>query len=267
MSERTEYAPGEFCWVDLSSTDIDAGKRFYGELLGVEAEAAPGGPEVTGGYGFFTKNGKQVAGFGPTMQDGQASAWSSYVNVENADDTAEKVRGAGGQVLFEPMDLPNDSGRMAVCQDPTGAVFSIMQQDQHTGAELVNESGTWTWNNLMTRDLQGAKDFYGQVFGWEATHSEEAPSNVLMWQVKGQRWPEGLGGLMGIGTDLPAEMPAHWQVYFTVEDADGSIEQAKQMGGQLAFGPLDVPVGRLAVLVDPQGAPVAIFESHYPEPR
>jgi uncharacterized protein len=267
MSERTEYAPGEFCWVDLATTDVDGATKFYGELLGVEAEAAPGDPEETGGYGFFTKSGKMIGGFGPTQRDEQPSAWSSYIKVEDADATAEKVKEAGGQVHFGPIDIPNESGRMAVLQDPTGAFIAINQQKQHPGAQLVNEPGTWTWNNLMTRDVDRAEDFYAKVFGWKAIHREEAPPGVLMWQVEGQRWPEGLGGMMAIGSDLPPDMPAHWEVYFVVEKADESIKQAEAAGAKLAFGPLDIPVGRIAVLVDPQGAVVSIIESRYPEPR
>jgi predicted enzyme related to lactoylglutathione lyase len=155
---------------------------------------------------------------------------------------------------------------MAVLQDPTGAFVCINQQ-QRPGAQLVNEPGTWTWNNLLTRDLERAKDFYGKAFGWKAIHNEEAPPGILMWQVDGQRWPEGLGGLMEISEDLPADMPAHWQVYFIVENADAAIEMAESMGAKLGFGPIDIPVGRLATLVDPQGAVVSITEAHYPEPR
>ncbi len=267
MSERTKYAPGEFCWVDLATTDVGGATEFYAELLGIRAEAAPGDPEETGGYGFFTRDGKMICGYGPTQQEGQPPAWSSYIAVEDADATVEQVNEAGGQVHAGPFDLPNESGRMAVLQDPTGAFICINQQQNHPGAQLVNEPGTWTWNNLMTRDAEAAKDFYGKVFGWNAIHNEEAPPGVSMWQVEGQRWPEGLGGLMEIGDDLPAEMPAHWQVYFIVENADQSIERAESSGAKLGFGPIDVPVGRLATLVDPQGAVVSIFESHYPEPR
>jgi uncharacterized protein len=267
VSERSEYAPGEFCWVDLSTTDVGGALSFYGELLGVEGQPAPGDSEGTGGYGFLVKEGKMVAGYGPTQREGQPPAWSSYIMVEDADATAEQVKEADGQVHSVPFDLPNESGRMAVLQDPTGAFVCINQQQSHPGAQLVNEPGAWNWNNLLTRDLEGAKDFYGKVFGWEAVHNEEAPPNILMWQVEGQRWPEGLGGLMGITDDLPADMPAHWQVYFTVENADESIELAESNEAKLAFGPIDVPVGRLATLVDPQGAVVSIFESHYPEPR
>jgi predicted enzyme related to lactoylglutathione lyase len=267
MSERSEYAPGEFCWVDVSTTDVEAAKGFYSDLLGVEAESAPGDPDETGGYGFFMKDGKMIAGIGPVQSDEGHSAWASYIRVEDADEIAEKVKEARGSVFFGPADLPNDSGRVAMLRDPEGAFIGIIQQQRHPGAQLVNEPGTWTWSNLMTRDLEGAKDFYGKVFGWTAQHNEEAPPNVEMWQVEGQRWPEGMGGLMGIADDMSAEMPAHWQVYLMVENADEAIEKAESNGAKLAFGPIDVPIARMATLVDPQGAVVSILESRYPEPR
>jgi predicted enzyme related to lactoylglutathione lyase len=267
MSERSEYAPGEFCWVDLSTTDVDGATKFYGELLGVEAQAAPGDPEETGGYGFFTKTGKMVAGYGPTQRDEQPPAWSSYIKVEDADATAERVKEAGGQVHFGPIDIPNESGRMAVLQDPTGAFICINQQKQHPGAQLVNEPGAWNWNNLMTRDIDTAKDFYGKVFGWSALHNDEAPDFIWMWQVEGQHWPEGLGGLMEMGTDMPADAPPYWQIYLMVEDADKAVETTKSSGGRLVFGPLDLPSGKVATLFDPQGAAFSIIEPDFPEPR
>ena len=267
MSERSEYAPGEFRWVDLSTPNVDGALTFYGELLGVEGQPAPGDPEETGGYGFLVKDGKMIAGYGPTQQEGQPPAWSSYISVADADETVAKVKEAGGQVHAGPFDLPNESGRMAVLQDPTGAFICINEPQNHPGAQLVNEPGAWTWNNLMTRDVEGAKEFYEKVFGWTAVHNDEAPPNILMWQVDGQRWPEGLGGLMGITDDLPVDMPPHWQVYFVVEDMDEAIEKATSLGAKVGFGPIDVPVARLATLVDPQGAVVSILESRYPEPR
>jgi predicted enzyme related to lactoylglutathione lyase len=267
MSERTEYAPGEFCWVDLATTDVDGALSFYGKLLGVEAQPAPGDPEETGGYGFLMKDGKMVAGIGPVQSEEGHSAWSSYVKVEDADATAEKVKAAGGSVFFGPADLPNDSGRVAMLRDAEGAFIGVVQQKRHPGAQLVNEPGAWRWSNLLTRELEEAKRFYGEVFAWSAVHNEGAPPGIEMWQVEGQRWPEGLGGVMAITGDLPAEMPPHWQVYFEVENADAAIELATSKGAKLGFGPIDVPAGRLATLVDPQGAVVSIIESRWPEPR
>ena len=267
MSERSEYTPGEFCWVDLSTTDVDGAKSFYGDLLGVTAQDAPGDPDETGGYGFFVLDGKLVAGLGPVQSGEGHPAWSSYIKVEDADATAERAKEAGGTVFFGPADLPNESGRVAMLRDPEGAFIGIVEQNRHPGAQVVNEPGAWTWCNLMTRDLERAKDFYGRVFGWETAQNDETPPNILNWQVEGQRWPEGLGGLMGITDDLPADMPPHWQVYFVVENMDEAIERATSEGAKVGFGPIDVPVARLATLVDPQGAVVSMLESRYPEPR
>ena len=220
MSERTECAPGEFCWVELISPDVDASAKFYGDLLGVERERYEPDPE---GYWYFRRQGKLVAGLEGIRAEGQIPAWLGYVRVDDVGTTAGKVQHSGGAVVAGPLEVPGGAGSLAFCQDPEGAVFALWQPGDLNGAELVNEIGAWTWNNLMTRDLEGAKRFYGEVFGWEATHNEEAPPDVLMWQVKDQRWPEGLGGLMGMGSDLPAEMPAHWQVYFIVDNADETI--------------------------------------------
>jgi predicted enzyme related to lactoylglutathione lyase len=267
VSERTEYADGEFCWIDLASEDVDGAIRFYGGLLGWEAEPAPGPADETGGYGFFRQRGKLVGGYGPLQSEGQHPAWASYVKTSDADETAAKVREAGGGVPFGPVDLPRDTGRMGVCTDTEGAFFSIYEPHQMKGAELVNEVGSWTWNNLLTPDLAGAQEFYGKVFGWEAIHNEEAPPNILMWQVEGQRWPEGHAGLMGMTDEIPPETPPHWQVYLMVEKADDAINQIKGDGGLVLFGPIDIPTGRTAIVSDPEGVSFGIIESRYPEPR
>jgi predicted enzyme related to lactoylglutathione lyase len=268
MSERSEYNPGEFSWVDLATPDMEASASFYGELMGWEREQV-GDPEETGGYGNFTREGKAVAGIGPLMAEGQPPAWSSYVQVADAGETAARVREAGGTVLMDPFDIPGGAGRMTVCHDPEGAFFSLWQAGAFVGAELVNEVGSWTWNQLVTRDLEGARRFYGDVFGWSLERAEEAPPDApfYMWQVEGQRWEEGLGGLMLAGEDVPAEVPPHWQVYFAVEDAQRAIDATNAAGGKTYLGPIEIPVGKLGVLDDPQGAAFGIIEPDYPEER
>jgi predicted enzyme related to lactoylglutathione lyase len=170
---------------------------------------------------------------------------------------------------MEPFDLPGDSGRMAVWQDGEGAYFSIYQSRGNVGAQLVNEVGSWTWNNLVTRDLGKATDFYGRVFGWRAEPSPEAPpeSPYLMWNVEGQRWDEGLAGVSTADSDFPPDVPPHWQVYFAVPSADDAVSKTTAAGGQSTFGPVRIPVGTMAILMDPQGAIFGIVEPDYPEPR
>jgi predicted enzyme related to lactoylglutathione lyase len=264
MSERTAYGPGEFCWVGLASPDVDAAARFYGDLLGWERERYEPDPE---GYWYFRRDGKLVARLEAFRMAGQVPSWLGYVSVDDVTATVGKVGDAGGTVLAEPLDVAGEAGSMAVCQDTEGAVFALWQSGELKGAQLVNEPGCWTWNNLMTRDVDAAKDFYGRVFGWTAAQPQGAPDYIWNWQVDGQRWPEGLAGLMRMGTDMPPDAPPHWQVYLMVESTDEAVEKHKAAGGRLIYGPVDIPIARMAAVVDPQGANVSLLESRYPEPR
>jgi uncharacterized protein len=264
MSERTEYANGEFCWAELVSPDVDAAARFYGELLGWERERYESDPE---GYWYLRYDGKLVAGLEGIRAEGQVPAWLGYVRVDDLEGTAGKVEEAGGTVLDGPEAVPGDAGSLAICQDREGAVFALWRPGELRGAELVNEPGSWTWTNLMTRDVDAAKDFYRQVFGWTAAQPEGAPDYIWNWQIEGQRWPEGLAGLMRMGTDMPPDAPPHWQVYLMVPNADQAVEKTTADGGRLLFGPVDIPIARMAVVSDPQGVSVALLESRYPEPR
>ena len=266
MSERSDYSPGEFCWVDVALPSTEAGAEFYSELMGWDW-ASSDDPNA-GGYGLFTHKGKPVAGLGPLMNEQQPPAWSSYVSVADAEQTSGRIKNAGGTVLMDTFDVL-EAGRMAVCHDPQGAFFCIWQAKEMHGAQLVNEVGTWTWNQLATRDLEGAKKFYGDVFGWTLEAAAEAPpdSPYFMWQVDGQKWEEGLAGAMDMAGAFPDEIPPHWMVYLSVEDVDGAVKTTTEGGGQLTVPVTEIPVGKLAAIIDPQGASVGLIEPNYPEPR
>lgn len=268
MSERSDYNDGEFCWVDLATPDAEKSASFYGELMGWEFEPADVPDDVdVGGYGNFTYEGKPVAGMGRIMQEGQPPAWSSYVKVGDSGATAAMVKEAGGTVVVEPLDIPGGVGRMTVFQDAEGAFISTWEPGSHRGAELVNVIGSWSWSNLLSRDLEVAKRFYGDVFGWDVTANPEAPPDILNWQMEGQRWPEGLGGLMRMPPEVPAEVPPFWEVYLLVSDLDRAIEHTEAAGGRVVVGPIDIPIARLASLIDPEGAAFSLMQPDFPEPR
>jgi hypothetical protein len=255
MSERTSYEPGIPCWVDLGSPDLDASVEFYSTLFGWQVPESEN-VEQTGGYRRATKNGRDVAGMMPLMQEGQPPAWTTYISVEDADATAAAVRGAGGNVMAEPMDVM-DLGRMAVFADPTGAVFGIWQPGAFAGAGLVNEPGAISWNELNTRDPEAAKAFYGAVFGWTFEDNDMGEMGSYTTIKLGESM---VGGILNMAErGVPEEVPAHWQVYFAVEDADATIEAAKQRGGSVMVEPLDIPAGRFSILTDPHGASFAVI--------
>ncbi|MDX6595690.1 MAG: uncharacterized protein QOI72_1072 [Solirubrobacterales bacterium] len=256
MSERSSYTPGTPCWVELGTPDIEAAAAFYGELFGWEIPELPNSAEL-GGYRRAKKNGKDVAGVAPLMQEGQPPAWTSYISVEDADATAAAVKEAGGSVIAEPMDVM-DLGRMAVFGDPTGAVFGIWQPGTFPGAGLVNESGALAWNELGTRDPDAAKAFYGTVFGWGTRDNEMGEMGTYTEWLVGE---DSVGGMMDVSGRLPDEIPAHWLVYFAVENTDAALETVRSSGGGVSFGPIDIPAGRFAIVTDPHGAAFAVIQA------
>ena len=208
MSERTSYEPGVPSWADLSSPDVEASKRFYAGLFGWQAQDA-GPAEETGGYAMFTLKGRNVAGLSPVQDENQPPAWAVYVATDDVDATAARARDAGGSVLVGPMDVM-DAGRMAVFAHPAAGFIGAWQAGRHTGAELVNEPGTFGWNELGTRDPAVAKQFYGAVFGWEF---DEEPSDRVGTYTIAKVGDAMVAGMIDMNAlEMPAEIPANWLV-------------------------------------------------------
>jgi uncharacterized protein len=271
MIERDGYMPGVPCWVDTSQPDPESAVDFYSGLFGWEFEdVLP--PESPGKYFMARLHGGDVAAVGSQPEGAPPMAvWNTYVWVESADETASKVLDAGGSVLTDPFDVM-DSGRMAVFADPEGAAFCVWQANRHRGARIVNEHGTLNFNNLHTRDPEGAKSFYGSVFGWGTL---DMPGGFTAWTLAGygdyleqsdpglrERLAEGgapagfldvVASLSAIPADQP-ETPPHWGVTFAVDDADAIAEKAAELGGQVVVPPFDAPWVRMTVIADPQGA-------------
>ncbi len=114
--------------------------------------------------------------------------------------------------------------------------------------------GAFSWNELMTTDVEGAKKFYAGLFGWEYELFEGMEYSVV--KAAGQK--EGQAGIMTMPPDVPPGTRPSWGGYVTVDDVDATAQKAKSLGGQLLFGPMDIPkVGRFAVIQDPQGAVIS----------
>ena len=251
MGERTSYAPGTFSWVDLGTSDADGAKAFYGALLGWQFEDLPVPDSPP--YSMARIGGLNVAALYRKRDEAQPPAWLSYVTVADADGVATSADGLGATVISEPFDVM-DAGRMAVLQDPTGAVFAIWQAKQSIGAQLVNDTGSLTMNQLNTNDTHAAQAFYSALFGW--TFAQVASGEQEFWSItNGDRLN---GGMMP--TPDGWEIPSHWLAYFTLADIDAGVAQIREMGGGVSIGPVPIPAGRLAVATDPQGAVFAVFE-------
>jgi predicted enzyme related to lactoylglutathione lyase len=260
MPEQASYEPGTPSWVDLSTPDVDASGRFYGELFGWEVEAA-GPAEETGGYAMFTLGGRNVAGVGPIMQEGQPTAWSTYVSTDDADAAVARGQQAGGAVMVEPMDVM-DAGRMAFLAHPAGGMLGLWQPGRHTGAEVVNEPGALNWNELHTRDVDGAKAFLSAVFGWTYDDRAFGDQTYSIFNL-GDR---GVGGIISMPPGVPDEVPAYWLAYFMVADCDATVAKAQELGATSTAPAMEVEgVGRFAPLADPHGAQFAVIAGVPPE--
>ena len=271
MPERDRYIPGVPCWIDTNQPDPEAAVAFYRELFGWEIEDAmrPGSERP---YFMARLRGGDVAGIGPTADGAPPVAtWNTYVWVRSADETAAKVRDAGGAIRTEPLDVM-DAGRTAVFADPEGAVFFVWEPKRHRGAAIVNEAGSLNFNNLNTHDAGAAKAFYGAVFGWGTM---PMGGGAEAWTLPGygdhlellnpgtrermaaMAAPAGFQDVVATLTPLAddhGDVPAHWSVTFATDDADASARKARELGGQVVAGPFDAPWVRMAVITDPQGA-------------
>ena len=252
MPEFSSHAPGTFCWPELSTTDQKGAVAFYRALLGWDVTDQPIGPTET--YSMFTLRGLEVAAAytmrSEERQHGAPPHWNSYVSVANADESAKRAQELGGKVLAPAFDVM-DAGRMAMLQDPTGAVFAVWHAKRHNGAKILREPGALAWTELLTNDTAAAETFYTPLFGWNAKVSPEYTEFAV------GSTPHA--GMMKLDPKW-GDVPPHWMPYFQVDDCDATAANATGSGGRVNVPPSDIPnVGRFAILADPQGARFAVI--------
>jgi predicted enzyme related to lactoylglutathione lyase len=255
MPHIDKHPPGSFSWLELGTSDQGAAKSFYGALFGWQANDFPMGPDGT--YTIFQIEGRDAAAgyqLGPQMA-GVPPHWALYIAVDSADQTAGRAGELGGTVLKGAFDV-GDFGRMAVIQDPTGAVFCIWQAKTNTGIGIAGFPGTLCWADLNTPDRDRARAFYEGLFGWTMTTGKSKdPSSYL----------HIMNGESGIGGILPEDYrnkhaPPHWLPYILVADCDASTAKAKELGATIYAPPMTIENSlRFSVLADPQGAVFALF--------
>jgi predicted enzyme related to lactoylglutathione lyase len=259
VTEFSSHVPGTFSWVELATTDQKAGVAFYRALFGWDVNEQPMGPD--GIYSMFLLRGKEVAaGYSMRPEERQSGApphWNLYVTVAHVDETVKRAEGLGAKVFAPAFDVM-DVGRMAVLQDPTGAVFQLWEPKKHIGAKILNEPGALCWSELATRDPKTAESFYTKLLGWTAKHGS-ADAGMEYTELSNQGQP-GVG-MLPMPAQVPASVPSYWMPYFQVVDCDASTAKAKELGASVMVPPQDIPkTGRFAVLKDPQGAMFAVFK-------
>lgn len=253
----TKFPQGTFSWADCITTDAATAKQFYMDLLGWEANDVPMGGGAM--YTMYEQDGVIVAGLGPMQQALQASGvpshWANYISVDDVDALAEKVTELGGTVVAPPFDI-FENGRMMTIQDPTGATVSFWQAKSHIGAYMVNCPGAMMWNELSTRQVEAAQDFYGKLLGWTFETDE---TGYTMIRNNGR--PNG--GLVRMDESY-GDMPSAWTAYFHVADIEAAVKKVPELGGVVLNDGAIMDAGaagRFAMINDPSGAHVHIMQS------
>ncbi|MGD9703180.1 MAG: VOC family protein [Acidimicrobiia bacterium] len=248
MPTRATAPIGAPCWVDLMTSDTERSRTFYSALFGWTAEEPA---EEFGGYFTFTKDGIPMAGCMASQPgSGVPDVWSVYLATDDATKTLEAVTANGGQVYADAMAV-GDLGTMAAVGDPGGAMIGIWQPGSHPGFGALAEPGAPSWFELHTRDYETAVAFYREVFRWDTNVASDTPEFRYTTLANGEEW---LAGIMDASRFLPDGVPAHWSVYFGVDDADAALSKIIALGGSIVMAAEDTPYGRLAAALDPSGA-------------
>jgi predicted enzyme related to lactoylglutathione lyase len=257
MPTRDSAPIGAPCWTDLWTSDVEGSRKFYGELLGWEAQDP--NPEF-GGYFIFDRDSVPVAGGMGDMGEMKATnTWSIYLATDDITKTLEAAEANGAKIISPAMEV-GDLGIQAVLIDPTGAHHGAWQAKTFPGFTVLNEHGAPSWFELFTRDYAAALAFYRSVYRWETDTVGDSDE----FRYSTMRKPSGdgeLAGVMDASAFLPAGVPAHWSVYWGVDDADAAVAKVKTLGGSVVAEPADTPYGRLATVLDPAGAQ---FKLHTP---
>lgn len=250
MTVRTSpWPPGVPCWAELTSPDVDAAKAFYAAVCGWDYEEA--GPEF-GSYVIARTGGHVAAGIAP-RQEGAPVAWTPYIASDDVDAAARAIADSGGTVFLPPGDV-GDVGRMCLATEPGGGTFGVWQHGTTIGAEVTNQPGGLTWEDLRSSDPDASRAFFGAVFGYRFEPIPGAGGDYTTFALAGQEAPlGGIGGLAGDAGPL-------WAIYFGVTDADAAAAAAQAGGGTVGEAPSDTPYGRMAGLRDPGGAAVWVVE-------
>lgn len=258
MPTRDSYEPGTPSWVDLSTSDQAAAKTFYAGLFGWTYDDMP--MDESAVYSMASIDGRQTGAIAPQQAEQAAAGvpphWQMYITVADVDASAAKVEAAGGSLHVPPFDV-YDAGRMAVVTDPSGAFFMLWTPIKSIGCELVNEHGAFTWSELVAPPNDKTASFYETVTGLKLISTpmpDGTPYDGFSL--------DGTPDTMLAGT-MPPQMPGippHWSIYFGAADVDATAAKVAELGGTVFVEPFDIPVGRMAVVADPQGAMFSLFQ-------
>jgi predicted enzyme related to lactoylglutathione lyase len=256
MAVKQGFEEGLFCWADLATTDANLSKTFYAELFHWDVEEMP---TPQGNYYLFKKGENAVCAMYELDADKKAqnipAHWMSYISVDIVDVTVSGAKNLGATILVEPLDVMH-VGRMAVIQDPEGAVVALWQSKED-GPVAYKENKTIGWNELYVKDTNRAKEFYEDLLIWEPSVGK---TDDGMDYTEFHLGPEAVGGMLEIQEEW-GEIPPHWALYFQVANLQEKMKTVEDLGGSVVTEVMNAEnVGNFVVIQDPQGAHFLMIE-------
>jgi predicted enzyme related to lactoylglutathione lyase len=245
---NSHLSHGSFVWYELMTTNLDAAKAFYADVMGW------GTQDASQSYTLFTAAGSSVSGLLELPEEARRMdarpGWMGYVGVDDVDATAERIAQLDGTVFVPPQEVANIS-RIAIICDPQMAMLGLLkwlQPEQHQ-AEDLRAPGRIGWHELLAADWENAWDFYAELFGWQKADADVGPVGTYqLFSAAG----ETIGGMF---TKPAAVAAPFWLYYFNVADIDAAAKCLKSAHGQILDGPIEVPGDRwILQCTDPQGA-------------
>jgi predicted enzyme related to lactoylglutathione lyase len=238
------------------TSDIKAAESFYRIVIGWDAKDSG---MTDRSYTIFSAGPTMIGGLMPIPEEARAMgarpAWTGYILVDDVDAYEIRVKAAGGAVRRASEDIPG-VGRFAVAADPHGAVFILFKgaSDGEREPAPHGAPGHVDWHELHAGDRESAFAFYSGLFGWtKAEAIDMGPMGLY------QTFATGGAPVGGMMTKTPETPMPFWWYYFNVDAIDAAATRAKDAGGQIINGPMQVPGGSWIVqCIDPQGAMFAM---------
>ena len=239
---------GDFCWINILTPDPAGARNFFGQLLGWTFD------DLSGMGDLVKVNGHQIGGMfdlnGPQTPPGTPAVIGVMVKVDDADAMGEKMRSLGGQA--QPAQDIMENGRMVMGHDTSGANIDLWEPKKEVGMTSdTSHHGAPSWFENYSNDVPKSTKFYSDLFGWKPEVMQMPGMEYTTFKLDGVELP--IAGMMALSPDM-GPMPPHWATYFTVDNTDDTVAKAKELGGNVVVGPMDIPeIGRFAGIVSPQG--------------
>ena len=250
------YTPGKWVWAELLTRDVGRAAGFYGQVFGWTFETY-GPKDDAKTYTLVSSGGTPIAGMvfmNPRDRSMKPDArWVGLASTSDPKAVEARVTSGGGKVLMATRTL-GTRGDAALFADPEGGVFGVIHAAGGDPLDYVGDENGWLWAELWADDVPAMAKFYATVGGYDIEEGASAGTDQGLHLASGGYARAGI-----LPKPLPKTPPA-WILYVRVKSVDETVARAREAGGRVVIEPRDARGTRVALVIDPTGAPFAVAE-------